>query len=131
MITSFDMNPLSLEKCSLVSEYVSKMTNTDVQDKDEDWFNQMQFLAREVESPFVRLFGGRRFCSTADGHLGSLPRDAQAGDVICIFYGGNMPYVLRPCSDGQYKFVGDCYLHGFMWGQGMDLERETQEFILI
>jgi hypothetical protein len=101
MIMAFDLEPLSLEKCSLVSEYVSKMTNTDVQDKDEDWFNQMQFIAREVESPFVRLFGGRRFCSTADAHLGSLHRDAQAGDVICIFYGGNMSYVLRPCSDGQ------------------------------
>jgi hypothetical protein len=25
-----------------------------------------------------------------------------------------IPYVLRPCGDGQYKFVGDYYLHGFM-----------------
>jgi hypothetical protein len=126
------MEPLSLEKCSLVSEYVSKITNTNFRDKpDEDWLDQMHFLAREVESPFVRLFRGRRFCSTADDHFGSLPHQAQAGDVICIFYGGNVPYVLRPCSDGRYKFVGHCYLHGFMWGQAMDLDRETQGFILI
>jgi len=125
-ITSIVMEPLSLEKCFLVSEYVSKITNSNLRDKpDKDWLDRMQFLTREVESPLGSLFNGRRFCSTADGHLGSLPRDAQAGYVICILYGGNMPYVLRPCSDGRYKFVGDCYLHGFMWGQAMDLDRET------
>lgn len=130
--TSIVMEPLSLEKCSLVSEFVSTITKSvPREERDEDWMEQIQFFAYEVENPLIRLFGGRRFCSTADGHLGSLPHNAQAGDVTRVLYDGDMPYILRPCGDGRYKFVGDCYLHGFMWGQAMDLNRETQEFVLI
>jgi hypothetical protein len=74
---------------------------------------------------------GRRFCATANGHLGSVPGAARAGDKICLFYGGSMAYVIRPCGGGQHRFVGDCYLHGFMRGEGMALDIEPEDFALI
>jgi hypothetical protein len=60
-----------------------------------------------------------------------MPKNAELGDVICLLYGGTVPYVVRPRSDGQFDFVGDCYVHGLMYGEGMDMDGfETREFAL-
>ena len=75
----------------------------------------------------------RSFCSTAAGRIGLVPGTAKAGDVICVLYGGRVPYVLRPCKNGYYVLVGECYVHGLMDGEAMDVEegqRSRREFAL-
>lgn len=48
---------------------------------------------------------------------------AEEKDSICIFLGGRVPFVIRPKADGQYQFIGECYVHGLMDGEAMnDLE---------
>lgn len=46
-----------------------------------------------------------------------MPLFAQPGDLICVFDGAQVPSVLRPSHDGQYKLIGDCYVDGLMEGE--------------
>lgn len=53
-------------------------------------------------------------------HRGGLPglgpAATQPGDGICVLFGGDAPFVLRPAGDG-YLVVGKSYGHGLMDGQ--------------
>jgi hypothetical protein len=73
----------------------------------------------------------RRIGRTKGGCLGSMPGFTEVGDKICIFYGGTFCYVIRPCNDGRYKFIGECYLDGFMDGEAMGLDIESETFVLM
>jgi hypothetical protein len=132
LYNSSEAEAISLETCSLVAEYLSKFNDVSAWcNPDESWLARVAFLTREIEVPFCQVFRSRRFCSTINDRLGSTPHNAEAGDIVCVFYGGNLPYVIRRCGEGQYKFIGDCYLHGFMRGAAMELDSETQEFVLV
>lgn len=65
---------------------------------------------------------------TDDGHLGIGSRRSQVGDLICVFFGCNVPYILRPAGQ-YYTIVGECYVHGLRkeeaisaWRDGILLE---------
>lgn len=60
----------------------------------------------------------RRFFVTDSGHIGLAPVGTNAGDQLCIFFGGHVPYVLRGQGD-HHKFIGECYVHGIMDGEAM------------
>lgn len=55
------------------------------------------------------------------------------GDQVCILFGGNTPFVLRPCNE-YYQLVGECYIHGMMDGEAMAFSNDgrvkLQEFVL-
>lgn len=73
-----------------------------------------------------------RLFRTNHGHLGSSVEGIRVGDLVCIMDGAQVPYVLRQSGiEGQYEFLGDAYVHGFMEGEAMDLGLEVQEFALI
>ncbi|MCJ1411213.1 hypothetical protein MMC19_005301 [Ptychographa xylographoides] len=78
---------------------------------------------------------GRRFFWTTEGYMGMGPAGAQVGDRVCLFFGGQVLYVVRDLEDqGWYRFVGECYVHGLMDGEAMegrDVEEETEEFMLV
>jgi hypothetical protein len=75
---------------------------------------------------------GRRFCVTSGERYGLVDAAAQVGDRICMFYGGRMPYIIRPTGDGEYSFVGIAYLHGVMDGEAVGREDiPEEEFTLI
>jgi len=46
-----------------------------------------------------------------------VPEGAETGDLICILYGGEVPYVLRPQRNGYNVVVGECYVDGIMYGE--------------
>ena len=75
---------------------------------------------------------GRRFCATVAGRLGLVPSSAAAGDIVCVLYGGRVPFLLRPRLEGSgYVLVGECYVHGLMDGEGVVMERvDEREFAL-
>ncbi|KAH8689770.1 heterokaryon incompatibility protein-domain-containing protein [Phaeosphaeriaceae sp. PMI808] len=74
---------------------------------------------------------GRHFCATERGRIGWVPSSAAEGDLICVFFGGRVPYAIRSCGDGHYTLVGECYIHGIMEGEAMKMkELETEEFAL-
>jgi hypothetical protein len=57
----------------------------------------------------------RTFFSTHDGRVGLGPCDLQAGDAICVLYGGAPLFVLRfNCSSEEAQLVGDAFVYGPM-----------------
>jgi hypothetical protein len=78
---------------------------------------------------------GRRFEGTQSKHMASigwLHVHAEIGDKVCVFHSGPLAYIVHPQDNGLYTFVGDCYLHGAMHGEALDMEDlEDQEFVLV
>jgi hypothetical protein len=62
----------------------------------------------------------RCLATTARGYIGLVHDFAREGDVIYALYGGSMLYILRPLRD-EFIFIGECYVHGLMDGQAVDL----------
>ncbi|KAI0903915.1 HET-domain-containing protein [Ustulina deusta] len=60
----------------------------------------------------------RAFARSQKGYYVLGPGVMAAGDVICILFGGKLPFCLRPCGH-RYLLVGECYAHGLMEGEAM------------
>lgn len=60
----------------------------------------------------------RKFFITAAGRIGIGPQTMEVGDVLVVLYGGEWPFVLRPCGE-QYELVGLSYVYGTMGGQAV------------
>ena len=102
-----------------------------MEEHDAEWWGNAMSIIADVEQLLIARSSFRKLCRTTNGILGMVPGGSEAGDRICMFYGGRVLYVLRPCGDGKHKFVGECYLDGFMDGEAMDLHVANEEFILI
>lgn len=93
--------------------------------------------AESFTEPFVsaviRASHNRRLCITENGYMALAPAEADEGDLVCVFLGGQTPFVLRP-SLGKYRLVGQCYVHGIMFGEAMEELRsgkyELRDFVL-
>ncbi|KAK3298692.1 heterokaryon incompatibility protein-domain-containing protein [Chaetomium fimeti] len=63
----------------------------------------------------------RRFARTTRGYFVMGPQAMEKADIVCVLFGGKMPFCLRPCpGSGFYLLVGECYVHGFMNGEAVD-----------
>jgi hypothetical protein len=60
---------------------------------------------------------------TATGNLGWEPATMASDDVVVMLFGGNVPYLLRPLKNGQWRFIGECYVHGIMRGEVVQHDR--------
>lgn len=77
----------------------------------------------------LHLLHSRMPFISSTGYVGLCPKDARPGDVICIFDGGQIPYIVRPAGE-TYNLVGDAYVHGIMYGEFMDEKWDEEIFIL-
>ncbi len=48
----------------------------------------------------------RSFFTTEKGYMGMTLPTSRTGDLVCVLFGGEVPYVLRPIRDGTYKMIG-------------------------
>jgi Heterokaryon incompatibility protein (HET) len=73
---------------------------------------------------FAKRLSNGRFCVTKTGYVGIVPYEANLGDKICVLHGALVPFVLRKTagSDSLYKLVGECYIHGIMYGEALSVE---------
>ncbi|TGO69532.1 hypothetical protein BELL_0770g00030 [Botrytis elliptica] len=85
-------------------------------------------------------FRGRMF-EMDNGYLGMGQEGMEVGDEVCLFYGGETPYIVRRLTECQskatnqtsgheYVLVGDCYVDGWMDGEAMGIGEE-KEFVLV
>lgn len=73
----------------------------------------------------------KRFCFTDNDRLEWTSDPVQENDLICIFYGAKVPYILWPCDDGRYRLLGGIYLHDMMDGEAMQMkDLKMKEFAL-
>ena len=66
---------------------------------------------------------------------------AEAGDLIVVLYGANIPFLLRPIeplvghhengdhSSERYHLIGECFVEGFMDGEAFRQE-ECMELVI-
>lgn len=83
-----------------------------------------------IEASLHKWSSRRRFCTTAKGRLACIPKSSRKGDVICILFGGEVPYVLRPISDGYYSVIGECYVDNIMHSESLSDDTMPREFQL-
>ncbi|KAI5922400.1 heterokaryon incompatibility protein-domain-containing protein [Camillea tinctor] len=90
--------------------------------------NYPQLVSKFSEG--LRMSFERRLCLTKKGYVGLVPPLTEIGDRVCILFGGDAPYLIRPeegCALNQSakslncQLVGECYVHGMMDGEMMHL----------
>ncbi|KAF5577990.1 heterokaryon incompatibility 6 OR allele [Fusarium pseudocircinatum] len=60
-----------------------------------------------------------RLFKTATKDFGVGPVDMRIGDKLCVLFGAEVPFILRPKGDG-YLVVGECYVYDFMHGEVLE-----------
>jgi len=74
----------------------------------------------------------RRLSMSTHGVPCLVPDDTVVGDLIVIFIGTPLPFVIRRREHHQYRIVGSCYVHGYMDGQAMEnADLDVQEFEVV
>jgi len=87
-------------------------------------------LLESSEVPLSNLCLDRRFASSLKGLMGVVPAAAAAGDTIKIVSHSSVPLVLRRVSDGHYRLVGECYVHGIMDGKAIGRDVNCEAIVL-
>jgi hypothetical protein len=68
---------------------------------------------------FKNAMSSRVFFFTRSGLIGLAPSAAKENDLLCIFFGGKTPFLIREMEKG-FQLIGECYVHGIMDGEAMD-----------
>ncbi|KAN0088998.1 HET domain containing protein [Hyaloscypha variabilis] len=89
----------------------------------EDLARATYFMKEQQKAAY-----GRRFFTTKNGYMGLSPYSSRIGDSIVILLGGRTPFILRRTRKGGYRFIGECYVHGMMNGEGLGQNAEMQDF---
>lgn len=96
-----------------------------------------QKFVRPYEENMQWTMSDQRFFITRDGRIGVGPRLLQEADLIVVFWGADMPCVLREKGGGHAHFLGPVYLHGVMDGEAFKhietkaaLEAQSELFLL-
>lgn len=100
--------------------------------------------AHHMRSSMACTVSHRRFFWTTKGYMGVGSEALKVGDKIRGFLGGQMLYAMRPRSTpqpppgngpGEFRFLGECYVHGFMDGGALryrsDGSVDTFEAVLV
>jgi hypothetical protein len=80
---------------------------------------------------FANRLGGAVFCGTTQRYVGLVPAGTLAGDLICLFHGGKVPFVLRHVKDDVYWLIGEAYVHGIMHKHAEGSGPKDKGFILM
>ena len=63
----------------------------------------------------IRMHDARPFLLDT-GYVGMCPMEAEPNDVVAVFLGGHVPYVLRPNGDA-WTLLGEAFAYGAMDGE--------------
>ncbi|KAF5723849.1 heterokaryon incompatibility 6 OR allele [Fusarium mundagurra] len=99
----------------------------DVIDPEGDEMTQVEYLNEMVEGGNARRYisavepirDSYRLFKTASGDFGVGPVDMKIGDKLCVLFGAEVPFLLRPKGDG-YLVVGECYVYDLMHGEVLE-----------
>ena len=66
--------------------------------------------------------------------MGWVPPYTVSGDLVCIFPGARVPFILRKeiLDEGRhaYNLVGECFFHGMSDGEMFAADHELEDFIV-
>lgn len=81
----------------------------------------LKFLCHGWDECVIPLID-RCFVATEKGIYGLCPRGTMPGDRVFLLQGAIVPLVLRPSGE-KWVLVGECYIHGAMYGELWDPNR--------
>ena len=79
--------------------------------------DEMMPSASQYFAAVSRVLLGRTFMASATGLMCLGPSETQPNDAIFVVLGSDVPFILRPIENGDFTFVGECYVHGIMDGE--------------
>lgn len=75
---------------------------------------------------------GRRLFRTSDGLIGIGPAACHPNNKLCLFFGEQVLHILREHGHSEWEFIGECYVHGMMDGQGLEEKSfAPTEFVIV
>ena len=98
-------------------------------------FDDASTLLREMVRGDA-LFGNRAFprkmaVGIDTKYLCMVPQGTRTGDIIALFWGSEVPFVLRRSATiEEYQIVGECYVHGEMSGEGLKEDSGDRDFVI-
>jgi hypothetical protein len=107
-------------KLSMTSEDPPTIDSTSVNETGDHGGSQVRYDPKDFQAAVSRATRERKFFTTEHKRYGIRPQSIQEGDLVFLFAGGRIPYILRPSeSIGKttFTFVGECYCHGLCEGQ--------------
>lgn len=116
-VVDTDGNPLSQERLGEVPHIPF------------DVFSQATVYGTALSSATSTTLGGgeqRSVFTTRDGYIGLCPPMTQKGDVLCLIHGTKVPFLIRHHSHDTYSLVGESYVHGIMFGEGIGKGPEVE-----
>ncbi|KIW01409.1 uncharacterized protein PV09_07173 [Verruconis gallopava] len=72
----------------------------------------------------------RRVFKSSAGQIGLAPQATKRGDLLCIFLGATVPFILRETGEDAYLLIGEAYADGIMDGEFMKADPKTELFTL-
>ena len=111
--------------------YVSPITNISIPSMLDEAEGIDRSAALLYSQTVFRASSGRRFCVTKEGYMALVPTSTRRGDNIILLSGGLTPYVVRRKRKGIWVFIGECYVHGLMHGEGWNPNAELKEFTFV
>ncbi|KAJ4138685.1 hypothetical protein NW768_002539 [Fusarium equiseti] len=92
----------------------------------QDWETPQDEESKINYDGNMRKMEGKRPFLTGMGYLGMGPVEGKPGDVVVVFCGGHIPFVLRPEPEGQdiFSYVGEAYCDGVMDGEVTTKEKQ-------
>ncbi|CAG9950883.1 unnamed protein product, partial [Clonostachys rosea f. rosea IK726] len=82
-------------------------------------------------SAFQAAMSGRRFGITGKGYIGLFPCASSRGDGIILVSGCPVPYVIRRVGQDQWRYLGECYIHGMMNREAIPADGLSWETIIL
>jgi hypothetical protein len=88
-----------------------------------------------LQQHFATKMMSRCLCVTEEGHIGMGSGFMALGDVVVVPLGCATPIILRPEGPrGEYRYVGDVYIHGYMDGKAVEQwehgQRKMHKYVL-
>jgi hypothetical protein len=95
-----------------------------VDDYEKYLCGEKEEVDHRIMSEMTRI--RRKVLLTSRGFFGVAPQSAEIGDQLYLLPGAEFPILLRryPQEEVEYEFIGECYIHGLMNGQGMTKDSE-------
>lgn len=84
---------------------------------------------KELSSSTAQILDDKDMLVTEKGYIGIARSGFRSGDLVCVFLGGEVPFIVRQLDhdSSHFRFMGECYVHGIMDGEAMQSGCATGE----
>jgi hypothetical protein len=113
------------------SDYFAQFSDVDWQHPSSIPTNLPDSFWEEISKAVETIVEDKDLFVTEKGFIGLGHETCAVSDVVCIFSGGEVPYIVRGGQDPCFSFLGECYVHGIMDGEAISGRGAMEQFTLV